>query len=66
MNGTIWFKSKIGQGTTFFFTVKLPIPGKFSEISNPVSTSQGLADLSINILVAEDNHINQVLSIFGK
>jgi hypothetical protein len=60
MSGTIWFNSKIGQGTVFYFTVKLPIPGKFSEISLPSPVVQGKPDISINILVAEDNHINQV------
>lgn len=59
--GSIWVESKMGEGSSFFFTVKLS-----SSNEAPINDPELEADLSnglngIEILVAEDNRVNQML-----
>lgn len=67
MDGNIQVESKLGSGTTFIFNIVLkPCPKKLieklSKSNSPKSTYPQLAiDLPLNILVAEDNIMNQVV-----
>ena len=66
MNGSIDFQSEEGKGTEFWITVVLPLGEHVSskrdnENDNP-SPSNTEEQLSGKILLAEDNHINQMVA----
>jgi signal transduction histidine kinase/CheY-like chemotaxis protein len=59
---TITVQSKIGEGTTFFFTIAFEHdPIKSNEIINNIQVNLSLNRL-LNVLVVEDNKINQVVT----
>jgi hypothetical protein len=66
MGGGMWFESRVSQGSTFHFTVQLPV-GKGSSQSllnfkGSLSEEFGnRTNYQIPILVAEDNVMNQVI-----
>lgn len=59
MNGKIFLKSKVEEGTTFWFKLKLPITTP-KEIEN--TNSHSISHCSLNVLVAEDNMINAMIT----
>ena len=65
MNGTIWIESEIGKGSNFHFNINVKMKENtvlIGEEENTIhSNNQQLKNEEINILVAEDNNINQLL-----
>ncbi len=75
MNGTIGFDSELGRGSTFFFTVRLPVVSVSPLLTSQTGPTAGHAaakgpsgSLSallprLRVLVAEDNPINRALAV---
>ncbi|MDX1958611.1 MAG: ATP-binding protein [Leptospiraceae bacterium] len=66
MDGSIQVKSEVGIGTTFSIQLKLGISHKNSELIKPskeIKIDQRISFGDIKILLAEDNHINQIVAI---
>ncbi len=69
MNGQVWCRSNVGEGSTFGFSVRLPLPVEGSVSSNEhheqASTlgQEGIKDRPkrLRILLAEDSPINQAV-----
>ncbi|MGZ5818959.1 MAG: ATP-binding protein [Burkholderiaceae bacterium] len=66
MGGNISVSSKLGQGSSFAFTLSLPYSGKsisqnIVSVSAPEPDTSSAAFNGIRILVAEDNKANQIV-----
>lgn len=71
MNGELKIKSKIGKGTTFYFSLELEATEntETATVAEDYSIDENLSnEFPLDILVAEDNIINQklILKIFEK
>ena len=67
MNGKMWVESEAGMGSTFHFTIQVePVISGPIDIAQPetlpVSDRQGHLDLSLSVLLAEDNLVNQIVT----
>ncbi|WP_281279856.1 PAS domain-containing hybrid sensor histidine kinase/response regulator [Cohnella pontilimi] len=62
MDGDIWLEQGEGPGSTFIFTVKLKEKIMPAQDANPAESSRiEMPSRKLNILVAEDNKINQLV-----
>lgn len=68
MNGTIGVESDEGKGSTFWFTVQLPLDEVFNKDENIIDGDTNVKSLKLNtrklkILLVEDNIINQKIGL---
>ncbi len=62
-DGFIEVKSKVGEGSTFYFTIDFPLGKSIAEVGQRQSMSLKRYGLEgIRILMAEDNKINQLVA----
>ncbi len=75
MNGNIWCRSRVNEGSTFFFTARFDLPpsvpetdvneprfhGESGERQDDVVIPEPLQGMSV--LLAEDNKINQIVAV---
>lgn len=60
-NGTIGVRSKIGEGTTFFFNITYPVTNDAALVSK--NTEEQVTLTNLKILLVEDNAFNQMVAV---